>query len=149
MKKISLILTLVFFTAVGAFAQLEDPVTWSYMAKKTGKTEATVYIKASIDENWHLYSQNVKPGGPNKTTFTFAKSKDYALVGSTAEPKPIVKYEKVFKADIPYFQDEVVFTQKVKLNKGATTVKGVVNFQLCNDTSCLPPKDVSFSIPVK
>lgn len=149
MKKITLILTLVFFTAVGAFAQLENPVTWSYGAKKISKTEAVVFIKATIDENWHLYSQDVKPGGPNKTTFTFAKSKDYTLVGKTAEPKPIVKYEKVFKADIPYFQDEVVFTQKVKLNKATATVKGVVNFQLCDDKSCLPPTDVSFSIPVK
>lgn len=149
MKKITLILTLVFFTAVGAFAQLENPVTWSYGAKKISKTEAVVFIKATIDENWHLYSQDVKPGGPNKTTFTFAKSKDYTLVGKTAEPKPIVKYEKVFKADIPYFQDEVVFTQKVKLNKATATVKGVVNFQLCNDNSCLPPTDVSFNIPVK
>ncbi|TKC12683.1 sugar transporter [Pedobacter polaris] len=149
MKKITLILTLVFFSAVGAFAQLESPVTWSYVAKKTSKTEATIYIKATIEDNWHLYSQNIKPGGPSKTTFTFTKSKDYTAVGSTVEPKPIIKYEKVFKMDVGYFQDEVVFTQKVKLNKATTVVKAVVNFQLCDDKQCLPPSDVTFSIPVK
>lgn len=149
MKKITLILSLIFFSAVGAFAQLESPVSWSYVAKKTSKTEATIYIKATIEDNWHLYSQNVKPGGPSKTTFTFTKSKDYTLVGSTVEPKPIVKYEKVFKMDIGYFQDEVVFTQKVKLNKATTAIKAAVNFQLCDDKQCLPPTDVTFSIPVK
>lgn len=149
MKRITLILSLVFFSALGAFAQLESPVTWSYVAKKTSKTEATIYIKATIEDNWHLYSQNVKPGGPSKTTFTFTKSKDYTLVGSTVEPKPIIKYEKVFKMDVGYFQDEVVFTQKVKLNKATTVVKAAVNFQLCDDKQCLPPTDVTFNIPVK
>jgi hypothetical protein len=149
MKKAILILTLMFFSAVGAFAQLENPVSWSYKATKINKTEAIIYLKATIEDDWHLYSQNVKPGGPSKTVFTFAKSKDYSLIGQTTEPKPIIKYEKVFKMDIGYFQDEVVFQQKVKLTKGTTVVKGTVNFQLCDDKSCLPPTDVTFSIPVK
>lgn len=149
MKKITLILSLIFFSAMGAFAQLENPVSWSYVAKKTSATEATIYIKATIEDNWHLYSQNLKPGGPNKTTFSFAKSKDYTLVGTTSEPKPISKYEKSFKMDVGYFQDEVVFVQKVKLNKGITTVKASVNYQVCDDKQCLPPADVNFNIPVK
>ena len=149
MKKVTLILSLVFFSAMGAFAQLENPVSWSSVAKKTSATEAVVYIKATIEDNWHLYSQNIKPGGPNKTVFTFPKSKDYTLVGNTIEPKPISKYENVFKMEVGYFQDQVVFQQKIKLNKPSTTVKGSVNFQVCDDKSCLPPTDVAFSIPVK
>lgn len=149
MKKITLILTMVVMTTISAFAQLENPVTWQYAAKKTGKNEATLYIKASIDPNWHLYSQNMKPGGPNKTEFTFASSKDYALIGKTMEPKPITKYEKVFKMDVSYFENEVLFTQKVKLNKATTAVKGKVEFMVCDDKQCLPPSEVTFSIPVK
>ncbi len=149
MKRITLILSLMFFTSLGALAQLEDPVTWSYVAKKTSATEAIVYIKANIEDGWHLYSQNVKPGGPTKTTFTFAKSKDYTLVGATAEPKPINKFEKVFNMNVPYFADQVVFQQKVKLNKGVTTVKGKVEFMVCDDTKCLPPNEIEFSVPVK
>ena len=149
MKRITLILSLLFFTSIGAFAQLDEPVSWSYVAKKTSATEATVYIKASIEENWHLYSQTVKPGGPNKTIFTFAKSKDYTLVGGTTEPKPISKFEKVFNMNVPYFADEVVFQQKIKLNKGATTVKGKVEFMVCDDKKCLPPNEIAFSVPVK
>lgn len=149
MKKITLILSLVFFSALGAFAQLENPVSWSYFAKKTSKKEAIVYIKATIEDNWHLYSQNIKPGGPNKTVFTFPKSKDYILVGTTAEPKPISKYERVFKMDVGYFAEQVVFQQKIKLNKPSVIVKASVNFQVCDDKSCLPPTDVTFSIPIR
>lgn len=149
MKRITLILTLLFFSAAGAFAQLENPVTWSYAAKKISKTEAVVYLKATIDEGWHVYSQNIKPGGPNKTSFTFTPSKEYALVGKTSEPKPITKFEKSFKMDVSYFEDEVVFQQKIKLVKGQTAVKGKVEFMVCNDKQCLPPSEVTFSIPVK
>jgi DsbC/DsbD-like thiol-disulfide interchange protein len=149
MKKITLILTLVFFTAVGAFAQLENPITWSYGVKKISKTEAVVLIKATIEDGWHLYSLNLKPGGPNKTIITFSPSKDFTLVGKAAEPKPIIKYEKVFKMDVGYFQDEVVFQQKIKLNKPSAVVKGKVEFMVCDDSHCLPPDDVTFSVQVK
>jgi len=149
MKKITLVLSMVLFTIAGAFAQIEKPVTWSYAAKKVSKTEAILYLKASIDDKWHIYSQNVKSGGPVKTTFTFSPSKDFSLVGKPVEPKAIVKYEDTFKMNVSYFEDQVIFQQKIKLNKGVTAVKGKVEFMVCNDRQCLPPEEVEFSIPVK
>lgn len=149
MKKITLLFSMVLFTIASTFAQIEKPVTWSYVAKKTSKTEAVLYIKASIDSKWHIYSQNVKSGGPIKTTFAFSPSKDFSLVGKTMEPKAIVKYEDTFKMNVSYFENQVIFQQKIKLNKGVTVVKGKVEFMTCNDRECLPPEEVEFSIPVK
>ena len=149
MKKITLLLATVLFSVAGAFAQIEKPVTWSYAAKKVSKTEAVLYLKATIEDRWHIYSQNVKDGGPVKTTFTFSPSKDFSLVGKTAEPKAIVKFEDTFKMNVAYFEKSVIFQQKVKLNKGTTTVKGKVEYMVCNDRQCLPPEEVVFSIPVK
>lgn len=149
MKKITLVLSMVLFTIAGAFAQIEKPVTWSYVAKKINKTEAVLYLKASIDSKWHIYSQNVKSGGPVKTTFAFSPSKDFSLVGKTSEPKAIVKYEDTFKMNVSYFENQVIFQQKIKLNKATTIVKGRVEFMTCNDRQCLPPEEVEFSIPVK
>ena len=148
MKKITLLLATVLFSVAGAFAQIEKPVTWSYAAKKVGKTEAVLYLKATIEDRWHIYSQNVKDGGPVKTTFTFSPSKDFSLIGKTAEPKAIVKFEDTFKMNVAYFEKSVIFQQKVKLNKGTTTVKGKVEYMVCNDRQCLPPEEVEFSIPV-
>lgn len=148
MKKVFLVIAALIM-AVGAKAQIESPVNWSYAAKRISATEAIVYIKASIQKDWHIYSQTVKDGGPSKTLFTFNTSKDYALVGKTAEPKPITKYEDVFKMNVGYFEKEVVFSQKIKLKSArASAVNGKVEFMVCNNVKCLPPDEVGFSIPL-
>ena len=148
MKKI-IILSVLLLNVIMLKAQILTPVTWSYAAKKTSKTEATVYFKATIDEGWHVYSQTVKDGGPIKTTFTFPSSKEYTLVGKTIEPKPITKYEETFSMNVSYFEKSVVFSQKVKLSGAKAVVKGTIEFMTCDDKQCLPPEEVTFSIPVK
>ncbi|SMO73362.1 protein-disulfide reductase DsbD domain-containing protein [Solitalea koreensis] len=149
MKKLALITTIVFLSFV-AKSQILQPVKWSYSAKKTGKSEAIVYVKATIEKGWHLYSQNLKSDdGPIKTTFTFPPSKDYSLVGKTLEPQAINRYEETFKMNVAFFENSVVFQQKVKLNSNTAVVKGKVEFMTCNDKQCLPPDEIEFSVPVK
>src|ERR1700761_3370799 len=114
MKKALLLITALVI-ATGAFAQIEKPVKWSYAAKKISSTEAVVFMKATIDDGWHIYSQTVKDGGPVKTSFTFPPSKTYVLVGKTIEPTPITRNEKVFSMDVSFFAHEVIFQQKIKL----------------------------------
>jgi DsbC/DsbD-like thiol-disulfide interchange protein len=142
-----------FFAAMAAVfslsvkAQIESPVKWSYAAKKISSTEAVVFLRATIQDGWHIYSQNVKDGGPIKTSFTFAPSKDFSLAGQTSEPTPLTKYESAFSMNVSYFEKSVTFQQKIKLKSAnATTVKGKLEFETCNDHKCLPPEDVDFSI---
>jgi DsbC/DsbD-like thiol-disulfide interchange protein len=149
MKKIVLLAAFIALVSFGASAQIEDPVTWSYGQKRISKTEAIVYLKATIDDGWHIYSQNIKSGGPIKTTVAFASSKDFVKVGATAEPKPMVKFEKTFDMDVTYFEKQVIFQQKVKLSKATALVKGKIEFMVCNDRKCLPPTEVDFSVLVK
>jgi len=149
MKRVYLVMMAMLFT-VAAFAQIEAPVKWSYAAKKVSATEAVVLVKATIEPGWHIYSQNLKEGGPVATSFTFSPAKNYTVVGKTAEPKAITKYEDSFKMNVSYFENSVVFQQKVKLKAaGATTVKGKVEYMTCNDRKCLPPDEVEFSVSVK
>ncbi|WEK21586.1 MAG: protein-disulfide reductase DsbD family protein [Candidatus Pedobacter colombiensis] len=146
-----LIIALLLLTSVQALkAQILHPVKWSYAAKKVSPTEAIVYLKATIDKGWHMYSQDIADGGPTKTVFTFAPSAQYALVGKTLESKPIVKFEKMFDMKVGYFENMAVFQQKVKLkSKKETSVKGTVSFGACNDTTCIPPEDVDFNVTIK
>ncbi len=132
-----------------ASSQILKPVKWSYAAKKTSAKEAVVYLKATIEEGWHLYSQTVPEGGPVKTTITFSPDKSFSLVGKTVEPKPITKHEAVFNMDVSYFESSVIFQQKVKLTGAGATVKGTIEFMVCNDSQCLPPETIDFSVPVK
>lgn len=144
-----------FFLTIGllfsltASSQILNPVKWSYVAKKTSKTEATLYLKATIDQGWHIYAQNLSDGGPVKTSFTFTPSRAYKPIGRTIEPKAIVKFEKAFNMNVSYFEKSVIFQQKLKLAAANAIVKGTLEYMACDDTKCLPPETVSFSIPVK
>lgn len=148
MKKLFLFVAAIALS-FSASSQILKPVKWSYAAKKTSKTEATLYLKATIDQGWHLYSQYMADGGPVKTTFAFAPAKTYALNGKTIEPKPITKFEKTFDMNVSYFANSVVFQQKVKLTGANAVVKGTVEYMVCDDSQCLPPETIEFSIPVK
>jgi hypothetical protein len=104
MKKLLLLVT-AFAISIGAHAQIEAPVKWSYGAKKINSTEAVVLLKATIQKGWHIYSMHVKDGGPIKTSFTFSPSKGYGLVGKATEPTPLTKYEKSFTMNVSYFEN--------------------------------------------
>jgi DsbC/DsbD-like thiol-disulfide interchange protein len=148
MKKISLVIVILLMNAA-AYAQIESPVKWSYAAKRLSPTEAVVFLRATIQDGWHIYALNLKDGGPIKTSFTFTPSKEYSLDGKTAEPAPVTKYEPSFKMDVTYFEKSVTFQQKIKLKSAnAAVVKGKLEYMTCNDKKCLPPDDIDFSIPV-
>lgn len=148
MKKLKLLLA-ASLLSTGLFAQILQPVKWSYAAKKISKTEAVLLMKATIDNGWHIYSSQQKDGGPIKTSFTFTPSKDYAVNGAVAEPKPVTKFENTFKMNVSYFEKSVVFQQKIKLKKDQVNIKGSLEYMVCNDKQCLPPENIDFNIPVK
>jgi hypothetical protein len=148
MKKI-ILSAIISIISLSVHSQILTPVKWSYAAKKLNNNEAVVFIKASIDKGWHIYSQNVADGGPVKTTLNFKPSDTFTLNGTPAEPKSINKYEKAFTMNVSYFKGTVVFQQKIKLKEGQANVSGAVNFMVCNDKQCLPPEDVEFNIAVK
>jgi len=131
-------------------AQILKPVKWSYGEKRISSTEAVIFIKATIDNGWHIYSQNIMDGGPTKTIFTYTRSSNCTLIGKTTEPTPISHYDKVFSMQVSYFEREVIFQQKIKLTSGGpTVVKGKLEYGTCNDHQCLPPKEVPFSVQIR
>ena len=148
MKRLIVLLFVLGAMSSAAFAQLREPVKWSYGAKRISASEAVVYLKANMEPGWHIYSAYQKEGGPAKTSFSFVLGKGVSLVGKIAEPKPLVQYQKVFAMNVNYFEKQVVFSQKVRIAKGAA-VKGTVEYMACTERECLPPASVEFSIPVK
>ena len=147
MKKL-LVLFLV-FAAYNVQAQILEPVKWSFSSKKVSDKEANLIITAKINAGWHVYSQFIEEGGPIPTSFKFTPSGDYRLSGKVAEfPKAVSAFDKNFDMQIAWHEKEVIFTQKIILNKPKTTVSGVLEFMVCNDEKCLPPTEVEFTIPV-
>ncbi|RKR83326.1 disulfide bond corrector protein DsbC [Mucilaginibacter gracilis] len=147
--KTTLIITSFVFFVQSIFGQILTPVKWSYAAKKTGKNTAVIFIKATIDKGWHIYSTRQEDGGPLKTTISFTQTPNYCIIGDLIEPKPLKKYEKSFEINVIFFEKSVIFQQKIKIFKQRFILKGKSNFMVCNDEKCLPPNDVEFSIPIK
>ena len=151
MKQFSLLIVAVVLTISSAFSQIHNPVKWTVATKKISSKEAVVFIKATIQSGWHIYGQSVPAGGPIPTTVTVKPSKAYTLNGKVAESvKPKSKYEDVFKMNVPYFNNEVVFQQKINLvAKGPVKVSGEVEFMACDKSQCLPPDTYEFNVTIK
>ena len=148
MKK-SILIVAVSLICATSFAQILKPVKWSYASKRINDNEAIVFIKATIEKGWHLYSQTVPDGGPEPTNFSFSASNDYTLKSKTSEPEPITRFEKYFEMKVSYFENSVVFQQRITQVVGSPTVEGKVVYMVCNEIQCLAPDKIAFSIPVK
>ena len=147
MKKLYTLLLLLLF--LQSQAQIENPVKWSYSAQKTGKNEANILIKADIQKGWHLYSQFVEDGGPIPTSFAFSPTKDFNLEGKVSEsPKAVTAFDTNFGMKIAWHETQVTFIQKIKTTSTNFTLKGVLEYMVCNNNKCLPPTEQEFSIPV-
>ena len=57
MKKIITGMILLMFTGL-VNAQINNPVKWTYTAKKIADKTYELHMTASIDGNWHLYAQD-------------------------------------------------------------------------------------------
>ena len=147
-KKITLLgLALLMGTLVKA--QSNKEVQWNYSVKKISDKVYEVHMSAKIGGGWHMYSQNTGEG-PVPTSFAFTKNPLLAPSGKVKEVgKMVTKYEEAFKTNVRYYENTVDFVQTVQLkSKAKTSLAGKVEFMVCNDHECLPPKTIKFSIPV-
>lgn len=146
----ALILAFVFNFLFGSasFAQLQEPVKWSFKATRLNDSVAELTFAAKIDPAWHLYSQEVPADGPKPTLFTFDKPTGYQLQGKVKEPKPLQEFDEVFEMNVKFFAMQAVFTQKVKiLSNKPVKVTGEVEFQACDNKSCIfDAKPFSFDL---
>ncbi|MFT6440929.1 MAG: thiol:disulfide interchange protein DsbD [Salibacteraceae bacterium] len=138
------------FSTLTSTAQVFNPVSWSFDSKQLSDNEFELQFKAEIDPHWHIYSNTLSGDeGPLPTEFTFEKSKDFELVGGIQEPKPTKEFDKNFQMDLLFFDDEVTFSQKVRLKNPTANVKGELTFMVCDDSKCLPPDYIEFSFDLK
>jgi len=144
-----LVCVFVFTTAVRA--QVQDPVKWSYSAKKISADTYEIHLTATVENGWHIYSQTTPEGGPVPTAINFTRNPLLSFDGTAKEVGKLEqRHEELFGVDVKQFSNKVDFVQKVKLKGSAkTSVNGTVEFMVCNDEQCLPPSTQKFSIALK
>jgi thiol:disulfide interchange protein DsbD len=148
MKKIVSLFAL-FLTFMGT-AQIVEPVKWSSSVVKVSDTEVDLIISASIENNWHLYSQFTPEGGALPLVFTFKNQKgNYQLIGKTKEGKFKKSFNEIFEIEEYYFQTSAKFTQRIKiLNPKLKTISLLADGQACIDGKCVQTEgNLVFNLP--
>jgi thiol:disulfide interchange protein DsbD len=151
MKKIFSTLIAV-VVSIAVMAQSKTKVNWAYSAKKIADKKYELTLTATIQNGWHLYSQNLdKDAIALPTTVTFNKNPLVILNGKVKESgKLIAEYDKATQSNSKYYKEKVEFVQVVTLKANAkTSVSGAVEFMVCDDKSCLPPSKIPFTIAVQ
>jgi len=148
MKKTALLILL--FTGIffSASAQ-QNPVSWSFSAKKTGDKTYEIHMVATIQNKWHLYSQSQPDDAiAIPTAFTFNPNPLFTVEGKVKEIGKLEKYtDKTLGVSANQYSKTVTFVQTIKMKGNVkTSVTGNVEYQTCDDEKCLPPKTVNFKV---
>ena len=135
------------------YSQFDDTHTnWKVSSERISPDVFDVVFDVTIDKNWHLYSPYLKQNdGPFPTTISFTTNDQYELVGRITESAPKVYFDDIFKFDVAYHEEHVVFKQRVKiLSSGEVDVEGEYEFQVClEDGMCIPGRPTKFSVKVQ
>ena len=138
-------------TSLTCFCQSQSHVKWSFESRKKSGNVYEIILHATLAQPWHIYSQFTPDGGPLATRITFASNPIVAVEGSPKEiGKLLTHHDKNFGVDVQYFSDKVDFVQTVK-PKGAvrTSVRGNIEYMICDDTKCLPPVKQTFTVEIQ
>lgn len=128
--------------AFSAFAQMENPVSWSGKANKVDGNVYEIVLTGDITGDWHIYDLGPYEGGPIATSVTVAGE------GVKVLDKPYLLtpahrgYDELFGMEIGTCDSGVQIAQKVEvISVDAVVAKVTVEWQTCSAGSCLPPTD--------
>ena len=120
-------------------------VKFTASMKQTAPDEITISFSGVINKGWHVYAPEEKHG-PTAASINIDKIEGARLEGGLKANKPVTKkYEEVWKGEVAFYEDNVVFTQKVKLTGKEYKIEGYFEYGACNDELCMPPSSVDFS----
>jgi thiol:disulfide interchange protein len=146
--KNKIIISLLFLTSF-LTAQILEPVKWKTSIIENSDTEFTLVFDATIENEWHIYSQFTPDGGALPTEFNFKNSKNnYDIVGKTIEGKYKKVMNEVFGVEEYYFAKTAQFKQNIKiLNGNLKEIQVDVNYQACKKQCISDNKTFTFQLP--
>ncbi len=124
----------------------QDVVKWtaSYDAE-----QSSIILKAKMEKDWVIYSQEHVEDGPIPTSFEFEEVAGVSYTGKV-EPlsAPIIVESEVFMTEVKKYKKEAIFSQKVELQDDSVVVKGTVTYMACDSKRCLAPKTIPFEVKI-
>jgi hypothetical protein len=134
--------------ASSVFAQVRNPVKWTYESKKIDAKNYELTITAMIDPGWHIYTLDHNADIGVATSFNFNKNPLGEFKGGVKTAAKAKKSKDPSTGEmVSFYEGKVVFTQAVALKSAVkTTYTGTVEFMACDDKMCLPPTEKTFTI---
>lgn len=147
MKRIAFLLFLL-CSGFFAFAQNTNYAVWTAKVQPAGSGYDVVF-HVDLRPGWHVYALDAGGDGtliPASFTFTPGKFK---LEGTMEEKgKLLVEQFEGVDGKVRYYENQVDFIQHVAGAKG-TAIEGTYQYQLCNESMCLPPKTETFRLSLQ
>lgn len=133
MRKLLAILTL--FVTVFGYAQVQDPVKWKSSVEKISDTEYQIKLDATIEGEWHMYSQFTPDGGPLPLEFIYENAQgNYEPQGKATESEYQTVFNDIFGVDEYFFAKEAHFNHNIKItNPEVKNIQLEVFYQACID----------------
>ncbi len=158
MKYIFTLLLALFLINVSTFSQefsigdtadaMQNPVKWKTHAEKINDKEYYLVFDATIQKDWHLYSQYNPDGASLPMTFSSEEADSlFVFDGKALESKTHKAYNEVFKKEEIFFSEKGTFKQKIKLLKDNVNKVTVSLFgQVCKKACILVDPTFTFDL---
>ncbi len=132
--------------SIGAQAQLPGTTQWnaSLLESSSQKQGAPmkVAIDAKVEEGWHVYAATQAPGGPTPLSIKLEPDAPYELTGTIHGTTPVKHHDASFNLDTEFYTGSFRLQVAVKPKAVVKDVPIAVRYQMCSDTTCMPPKTV-------
>lgn len=137
-------------TTVVYAQSFDQPVSWSSKVEKVGDNVYEMQFHGAIEGKWHIYDLGPYNGGPNPTVLKIEEVAGVKLVGTPYIKSDVHKaFDEMFNMEIGTCENGVIVAQKVEVTGAAVTLTANIEWQACDNGSCLPPadEDVQVKLP--
>ena len=145
---------LLFSVLIGiGYSQFKTPVTISTEVKNSSRPGevAHVLIKASMDDEWHIYALENAGEGPVASRIKISGD----IVdeqGLIEHREPTEKFDEGFGVKTRFFKGTTDFRVPIRIKEdapiGETTLSVYMLYQVCNESLCYPPAEVNIDASI-
>ena len=145
---------LLFSLLIGiGYSQFKTPVTISTEVENSSRPGevAHVLIKASMDDEWHIYALENAGEGPVASRIKISGD----IVdeqGLIEHREPIEKFDEGFGVKTRFFKGTTDFRVPIRIKEdapiGETTLSIYMLYQVCNESLCYPPAEVNIDASI-
>ena len=145
---------LLFSVLIGiGYSQFKTPVTISTEIENSSRPGevAHVLIKASMDDEWHIYALENAGEGPVASRIKISGD----IVdeqGLIEHREPIEKFDEGFGVKTRFFKGTTDFRVPIRIKEdapiGETTLSVYMLYQVCNESLCYPPAEININASI-